>query len=93
MIEVRLSPDSFEQTILTFDGRVLEVFHLTSDADSQRLHTGHIRSIELAPDRKGRQMLEIRTEYHKFREPVSDAALPKTRELVDAVQRAIKLSI
>lgn len=46
--------------ILTFDGEVLEVFYGTKSA---RVHIGHIQSIEVTADRKGRQELHIETKF------------------------------
>lgn len=93
MIEVRLSNASLQKPILAFDGRVLEVFWVTSNEGSERYHAGHIQSIQLALNNKGRHILEWKTEFHGFKEEVSEEALPKAEQLVAEVQKAMKLSI
>jgi hypothetical protein len=93
LIEVRLSTTSLHQPIVAFDGRVLEVFRVDSAAGSERVHVGQLKSIQLSLNKKGRHVLEWKTEFHGFREEIAPEAVPLAEELVTAVQRAMKLSI
>ncbi len=48
-----------DDTVLTFDGAVLEAFY--PDYASQRIHVHHIQSIQVSTDRKGKRQLNIKT--------------------------------
>lgn len=48
MIEVKGTDDRGLPQIISFDGRVLEIFsYLTGSADSRRFHVEHIQKIEI----------------------------------------------
>ena len=96
MIEVQLSKKNLEKLIVTFDANVIRYFSVldvrSSTAASGRLHVGHIRSIEITTDKKGKHKLLITTKFDgKFsNDEVDDEALGKVRELVAEVQRAMQ---
>jgi len=73
--------------ILTFDGEVLEVFY---GAKSTRVHVGHIQSIAVTTDRKGKQELHIETKFgavpYMSLEP---SLVGKVNELVFEVRNAL----
>jgi len=89
MIELQLNSGP-RKTILSFDGNVLEYFSLMSQEGSARFHVGHFKSIELTTDKKGKHWLEVQTEARPLNSEVDDQALAKTKDLVAAVQKAMK---
>jgi hypothetical protein len=80
MVTVKLSEGT--NTILTFDGAVLEIFK------SQRLHVAIIDNIELLTDKHGHHKLRIVT-YGGFPDlDVDEAAFPKVTKVIADVQKA-----
>ena len=89
MIEVQLNTAP-KELIVSLDGNVLEYFSLTSQEDSARYHPGHFKSVDVTTDKKGKYWLEVQTKIRTLSAEVSDQALPKAKELVAAVQKAMK---
>jgi hypothetical protein len=96
MIEVQLSKQSSEKLIVTFHANVIRYFSVidvrTSSSSSGRIHVGHIKSIEITTDNKGKHRLLIMTKFDaRFsNDEVDDQALDKVKELVAEVQRAMQ---
>jgi hypothetical protein len=89
MIEVLLNPGP-KKLIVSFGDNVLEYFSLMSTEGSARYHAGHFKSVEITTDKKGAHTLEVKLETRTLASEVSEAALPKARELVAALQKAMK---
>lgn len=96
MIEVQLSRQNSEKLIVTFDANVVRYFSVidvrTSSSGSGRIHVGHIKSIEITTNRKGKPALLITTKFNApfSNDEVDDEALDKVKELVAEVQRAMQ---
>lgn len=96
MIEVQLSKTSQEKLIVTFDANVVRYFSVTnvrtSSSANGRIHVGHIKSIEITTNPKGKHALLITTKFNaKFSsDEVDDEALGKVKKLVAEVQRAMQ---
>ena len=96
MIEVQLSRQNQEKLIVTFDANVVRYFSVmdvrTSSGGSGRIHVGHIKSIEIATNRKGKPALLITTKFNApfSNDEIDNEALDKVRELVAEVQRAMQ---
>ncbi len=89
MQEVLLN-QSAAKPIVIFHANTLEFFTLVSKGGGASYHVGHIQSIEISTDKKGRHTLTTKTESQTIETEVSEQALPKARELVAAVQEAMK---
>jgi hypothetical protein len=96
MIEVQLSKHSTEKLIVSFDGNVLRYFSVldvrSSVSASGRIHAGHIKSIEIKTNKKGKQVLLVMTKFDaRFSQDEVDVeALDKVKALVAEVQRAMQ---
>jgi len=96
MIEVQLSRQSLEKLIVTFDANVVRYFSVTnvrtSSSSSGRIHVGHIKSIEITTNRKGKPALLITTKFNApfSNDEVDDDALDKVKALVAEVQQAMQ---
>lgn len=90
MVEVRLSIQSFTKPIVTFHANTLEFFYSTANSGGRSFHVGHIKAFELTVDKKGKYELVLTTEHHTIRHDVDEEAAVSVRELVAAVQQAIK---
>jgi len=92
MLEIRLSTEPSDNTLLTFDGQVLEFFSVVSRG-STRLHVFEIAAIEIVTDKKGRNSLNITSKYAGI--PllagltVRPEALGEAQALVVAVRQAM----
>jgi hypothetical protein len=85
MITVKLAAES--DSILTFAGDVIEVFY---GERSQRVHIGHVQSIELQTDRKGRHELVIQTVAGPIPYlPVDETQQAHAQAVIAAVQEAM----
>ncbi len=82
---IKLSEDF--PLVLTFDGKVLEVFQ---DDSSNRIHVTWIKSLELKADKKGKHTLDISTMGDSSLEgnEVDEAAVAKVNGLIAEVQKA-----
>ena len=89
MIEVLLNPGP-KKLIVSFGDNVLEYFSLMSTEGSARYHAGHFKSVEITTDKKGAHTLEVKLETRTLASEIGEQALPKARELVAAVQKAMK---
>ncbi len=92
MIEVRLSTEPSDNTLITFDGQVVEFFAVVS-RQSTRIHVFQIASIEIVTDSKGRSRLNINSKYVNSpllsEETVSPEALAEAQALVAEVRQAM----
>ena len=94
LIEIILSTEPKDSTLITFDGKVLEFFSSTS-RDSGRYHAAHIASIQLAEDKQGRNLLSVQSKYVGQillgGIIIRPEVLAETQSLVAAVQKAMVL--
>ena len=92
MIEIRLSAEPRDNTLITFDGHILELFSVLSK-QSSRFHVFQLASIEIVPDARGKNTLSVKSKYanelllggHAIR----DEVLAETQALVTAVREAM----
>ena len=91
MFEFQLSTNSMSKPIVTFDGHVIEFFYDDLRNGSRRVHVGHLKSAEIIPVSHGKEKysLQMKGEYLLVVTDVSEAALPKARELLTAIQKAM----
>jgi hypothetical protein len=89
MNEVLLN-DTPRKTIVTFHANTIEFFSLLSNTGGVSFHIGHLKSIEISADKKGKNWLVIKNELQTFEYEVSEKATAKAKELVTAVQDAMK---
>ena len=94
MTEIRLTIEPPDNTLVTFDGHILEFF-TWDERESYRLHVFKIAKIEIAKDQRGRNILSIWSKYLNELlygpQPIRDEALTETQALVTAVQEAMAL--
>lgn len=90
MLEVQLSTRSFTKPIVTYHAHTVEFFYSTVNSGGRSFHVGHIKTIELTVDKKGRYELVLTTEHHTLSHDVDEESLGKVRELVAEVQQAMK---
>jgi hypothetical protein len=90
MIEVQLNTQSMQKPIITFHANTVEFFYATSNGGEKSFHVGHIKSIELTADNKGKRKLVLKTDFHTVTEDVDERAVARAQELVAAVQTAMK---
>lgn len=98
MIEVQLSKQSSEKLIVTFEANVVRYYSVldvrTSSSASGKIHAGHIQSIEIKANRKGKPALLITTKFNATfsNDEIDPEALEKVKELVAEVQAALLAS-
>ena len=94
MIEIRLSTEPRDNTLITFDGSVLEFFSVISRVSS-RFHVFQIANIEIVKDGRGRNMLTVTSKYANEMliggHTVRDEVLAEAQALVVAVKEAMAL--
>ena len=94
MIEIRLSTEPRDNTLITFDGSVLEFFSVISKVSS-RFHVFQIANIEIVKDGRGRNMLSVTSKYVNEMliggHAVRDEVLGEAQALVAAVKQAMAL--
>jgi hypothetical protein len=92
MIEIRLSTEPNDNTLIMFDGHILEFFSLTS-RQSSRMHVFQIAKIEIVMDARGKNTLEVTSKYVNSillgGQTVRPEALAETQALVAAVRQAM----
>jgi hypothetical protein len=92
MIEIRFSTEPSDNTLITFDGKVLEFFSVVTRG-STRIHVFEIANIEVATDAKGRNRLNITSKYVNSPlltgQTVRPEVLAETEALVAAVRQAM----
>lgn len=91
MIEAEFDDERYGRTILSFDGRIIEIFR----AAMHEGRRGHIQISDLGeldgPDRKGRCVLWLIDRVEKTlvdRMAFDQAALPAVQKVIDAVRAA-----
>jgi hypothetical protein len=92
MIDVQLSKTNSSKTIITLYGNVIEYFSALNYEGGRSLHIGHLTSIGIATNKRGKYELSITDERNRafLHNPVNEVdneALDKVRELVAEVQR------
>ncbi len=94
MIEIRLSTEPSDNTLITFDGHILEFFSVIS-RQSIRIHVFEIANIEILTDQHGRNTLNINSKYVNSvilgGATIRPEALAETQALVVAVRQAMAM--
>ena len=95
MIDVQLSKKNSSKTIVTLYGNIIEYFSALNYEGGRSIHVGHLTSIGIATNKKGKHELLITDErnrafLHNPINEVDDEALEKANELVAEVQRAMQ---
>ena len=95
MIDVQLSRKNTSKTIVTLYGNVIEYFSVLNYEGGRSIHVGHLTSIGITTNKKGKHELFITDErnrpfLHNPINEVDDEALDKVKELVTEVQRAMQ---
>lgn len=91
MIEIRLNTEPTKQTLITFDGHVIEFFYVRSGT-STRFHVAHIAKIEIETN-NGEHFINMTSKYVDtpllggFQ--IRDEALNEMQSLVKAVREAM----
>lgn len=93
MIDVQLSKKNSSKTIVTLYGNIIEYFSALEYDGGKSIHIGHLTSIGITTNKKGKHELFITDErnrafLHSPINEVEDEALDKVKELVAEVQRA-----
>ncbi len=89
MHEVQLN-QSERKPIITFHANTLEYFSTMANEGGSSFHVGHLKSIEITTDKKGKHWLVAKLPVQTIETEVSEQALAKVKELVAAVQEAMK---
>jgi hypothetical protein len=91
-VEIILSKDPRENTLITFDGNVVEFFSASSRS-STRFHVAHIASFGITTNPQGKNFLSAASKYSGTillaDVGIRDEALAAARGLVGAVQRGM----
>jgi hypothetical protein len=90
MVEVQLSKQSFTKPIVSFHANTVEFFYSTANSGGRSFHVGHIKTFELTVDKRGKYELVLTTEHHTISHDVDEEAVVRVRDLVTAVQQALK---
>ncbi len=85
MVTIKLAEEF--PIVLSFDGKVLEVFQ---DTESNRIHVSWIDKLQLKTDKKGKHTLDIFTHGDSSLEgnEVDENAVPKVSQLIAEVEKA-----
>jgi hypothetical protein len=93
MFEAQLSRSSQDKPIVTLDGNIVGYFMATSRTGGRNMHVGHIKSIEVTTDKKGKHSLVIISnslDVTFLDEYVDDELVGKVTEWVGEVRGAIQ---
>ena len=94
MFEIRLTIEPRDNTLVTFNGHILEFF-TWGGRESYRLHVFKIAKIEIVKDQRGRNTLSIWSKYVNELlygpQPIRDEAFAETQKLVTVVREAMAL--
>jgi len=94
MIEIRLSSEPRDNTLITFDGHVLEFFSVISK-QSSRFHVFQIATIEIVKDGRGKNALSVTSKYANelliAGHTIRDEALADAQALIDTVRQSMAL--
>jgi len=94
MIEIRLSTGPRDNTLVTFDGHILEFF-TWEERESSRYHVFKFAKIDIATDKQGKNTLSIWSKYVNELlygpQPIRDEVLTDTQALVATVREAMTL--
>ena len=88
MIEVQLSTQSMQKHIVSYHANTLALFFATGN-QPYIFHVGHLKSIEIV-EKRGKHYLTVSTGLKDNSEEIESRALPKVKELVAEVQKAMK---
>jgi hypothetical protein len=92
MIEIRLSTEPSNNTLITFDGKVIEFFSVVARG-STRIHIFEIAKIEIVTDKHGNNTLNIYSKYVNSilmaGATIRPEVLAETQALVAAVRQAM----
>ena len=92
MIEIRLSTEPSDNTLIAFDGHVVEFFSVIV-RQCMRIHVFEIAKIEIVTDKHGRNSLNIYSKYVNSlilgSATVRSEVLAEAQDLVAAVRQAM----
>ncbi|NTU75713.1 MAG: hypothetical protein HGA86_06295 [Anaerolineaceae bacterium] len=88
MIEVQLSTQTLQKQIVAFHDNSV-VFYFATGNQPYVFHVGHLKSIEVV-EKKGRYFLQVSTGIKDNSEEFDPRMLPRVKELVAEVQKAMK---
>jgi len=88
MIEVQLSTQSMQKQIVSYHANTLAFFFATGN-QPYIFHVGHLKSIEIV-EKRGKHYLTVSTGLKDNSEEIESRVLPKVKELVAEVQKAMK---
>jgi len=88
MIEVQLSTQTMQKQIVSYHANTLAFFFATGN-QPYIFHVGHLKSIEIV-EKRGKHYLTVSTGLKDNSEEIESRALPKVKELVVEVQKAMK---
>jgi hypothetical protein len=87
MLEVQLSTKSLQRQIVAFHDNTV-VFYYATGNQPYIFHVGHLKSIEIV-EKGGRYYVKVSTGLKDTTEEFEAQSLPKVRELVAEVQKAM----
>ena len=88
MIEVQLSTQTMQKQIVSYHANTLAFFFATGN-QPYIFHVGHLKFIEIV-EKRGKHYLTVSTGLKDNSEEIESRALPKVKELVAEVQKAMK---
>jgi len=88
VIEVQLSTQTMQKQIVSYHANTLAFFFATGN-QPYIFHVGHLKSIEIV-EKRGKHYLTVSTGLKDNSEEFESRALPKVKELVAEVQKAMK---
>ena len=88
MIEVQLSTQTMQKQIVSYHANTLAFFFATGN-QPYIFHVGHLKFIEIV-EKRGKHYLTVSTGLKDNSEEIESRVLPKVKELVAEVQKAMK---
>jgi hypothetical protein len=88
MIEIQLNTNTMQKQIVNFHADTL-AFYFATGNQPYLFHVGHLKAIEIV-EKRGKYYLTVSTGLKDNSEEFDAKVLPKVRELVAAVQKAMQ---
>lgn len=88
MIEIQLNTHTIQKPIVNFHANTL-AFYFATGNQPYIFHVGHLKSIEIV-EKRGKHYLIASTGLKDNSEEIEPRALPKVKELIAEVQKAMK---
>jgi hypothetical protein len=87
MIEIQLSTKSLQKPIVSFHANTL-AFHFATGNQPYIFHVGRLKTVDIV-EKRGKQVLVADTGLKDASEEIDAQVLPRVKELVAAVQKAM----